>query len=158
MSRDISEHETRVFQALKASAEIAEAARRDPKKVNVESLMWHQLDQLAEGLSLSDWRDMDRPALVATIKGRLKKEPRSELMANLEWMTNLDIAEAAGVAERTARKHTSRLATQGVIEHDPSYPAHAFRFNPETVPDEAKALVSRLDLAMSAYQARRAAK
>ncbi len=158
MSRDISEHETRIFQALKASAELASSAKKDPKKINVDALMWHQLDQLADGLSLAGWRDMERPALVAAIQRRIKKEANAELVSNLEWMTNVDVSEAAAVAERTARKHTMRLAKQGVIEHDDSYSAHAFRFNPEAVSEDAKALVSRLELAMSAHKARQDAK
>ena len=45
----------------------------------------------------------------------------------LAWYTNLEIAALSGVAHRTARLHTARLATAGVLTQEQTFPGYRFR-------------------------------
>lgn len=66
------------------------------------------------------------------------------------WMTNIEIATAAGIAERTARKHTSRLTQLGVLEQLTTYPSHQFKLRAASeLPEgsEGKAALVELEAA-----------
>lgn len=43
------------------------------------------------------------------------------------WFTNHELAEAAGVSERTARLHTRRLADLGVLSEIKVYPGYRYK-------------------------------
>lgn len=45
------------------------------------------------------------------------------------WMTNHEIAAAAGVAPRTARLHTLRLQQLGIADVAEVFPGHRFRLS-----------------------------
>jgi predicted ArsR family transcriptional regulator len=47
--------------------------------------------------------------------------------ARQRWMTNNEIAAAAGVAPRTARHHTSTLVAMGIFDQAEVFPNHAYR-------------------------------
>ena len=46
-----------------------------------------------------------------------------------EWLTNKEISQRSGVAERTTRMHTLRLVKLGVIDQAEVFPAHRYRFS-----------------------------
>lgn len=43
------------------------------------------------------------------------------------WLTNLEVAERAKVAARTARLHTRRLVALGVLDVAEVFPGHRYR-------------------------------
>lgn len=43
------------------------------------------------------------------------------------WHRTKDIAQGAGVAERTARHHASRLAALGILDQAEVFPGHRYR-------------------------------
>jgi DNA-binding IclR family transcriptional regulator len=45
------------------------------------------------------------------------------------WLTNREIAEAAGVAGRTARAHSLRLVRLGILDLAEVFPAHRYRLS-----------------------------
>jgi hypothetical protein len=47
--------------------------------------------------------------------------------APTSWLTNREVAEAAKIAERTARLHTLRLVQLGILDLAEVFPAHKFR-------------------------------
>lgn len=49
------------------------------------------------------------------------------VQASDKWMTNAEIAEAAKVAQRTARHHSHRLVSLGIFDQAEVFPAHRFR-------------------------------
>ncbi len=47
--------------------------------------------------------------------------------APASWLTNREVAEAAKIAERTARLHTLRLVQLGILDLAEVFPAHKFK-------------------------------
>ena len=45
----------------------------------------------------------------------------------LVWYSNLEIADLSGVAHRTARLHTAKLAKAGVLDQEQVFPGYRFR-------------------------------
>jgi DNA-binding IclR family transcriptional regulator len=45
------------------------------------------------------------------------------------WLTNREIAQAAGVAGRTARAHSLRLVRLGILDLAEVFPAHRYRLS-----------------------------
>jgi hypothetical protein len=43
------------------------------------------------------------------------------------WFTSKEIAEAAGVADRTARMHCRRFTELGILDHAAVFPGHRYR-------------------------------
>ncbi len=67
------------------------------------------------------------------------------------WMTNLEIADAAGIAERTARKHTMRLTKIGILEQLTTYPSHQFKLcNASLLPEGSDGRVAWSELEAAA--------
>ena len=66
------------------------------------------------------------------------------------WMTNKQIAELAGVAERTARQHTFNLVKLGVLDLAEVFPAHKYRMS-EKASKRNASYVNRLELARSVF-------
>lgn len=151
MSRDISEHGTRVYRALKNAAESAAKARMASSSIDALCLMRHQLIQLAMDAGISDpWKMAD-----SDLRWALRSfAPERSSLDRLDWMTNADIANSANVAERTARKHTSRLVYLGIVEADPAYPAHVFRLNSEALTERGQQLLVALDRSLEASASR----
>jgi DNA-binding IclR family transcriptional regulator len=66
------------------------------------------------------------------------------------WLTNAEVAAAAGVAGRTARLHTLRLARLGVIDQAEVFPAHRFRLSGKAA-KRNPAYLQRLDAAVTVF-------
>ena len=66
------------------------------------------------------------------------------------WMTNKQIAELAGVAERTARQLTFNLVKLGVLDLAEVFPAHKYRMS-EKASKRNASYVNRLELARSVF-------
>lgn len=65
------------------------------------------------------------------------------------WLTNVEIAEAAGVAERTARKHTAKLAALGLVDMVNAYPSHQFKLRaPARLDRDGQNAMAELEKAM----------
>jgi hypothetical protein len=69
------------------------------------------------------------------------------------WLTNAEIAKAAGVARRTARLHTQRYAELGLIERAAVFPGHRFRWSIEAERRNAD-YVGRLRHALDVFATR----
>lgn len=67
-----------------------------------------------------------------------------------KWFTNHEIAEATGVAKRTARAHTLRFCTLGILDHLEVFPGTKYRFS-KKANKRNQAYVQRLDQAMEAF-------
>jgi DNA-binding IclR family transcriptional regulator len=50
-------------------------------------------------------------------------------LAKGEWITSKAIAEAAGVAPRTARAHALKLVRLGIVDQAEVFPAHRYRLS-----------------------------
>lgn len=72
------------------------------------------------------------------------------LRASGGWMTNSEVAAAAGVAGRTARAHTLRLVGLGVLDLAEVFPAHRYRLS-EKAPRRNAAYVNRLEAAAAVF-------
>lgn len=46
---------------------------------------------------------------------------------NGQWATSMDLAAEAGIAERTARAHASKLVKLGILDVAKVFPAHRYR-------------------------------
>ena len=66
------------------------------------------------------------------------------------WITNKEIATAAGVAERTARQHSLNLVKLGVLDLAEVFPAHKYRFSEKAAKRNA-AYVNRLESARQVF-------
>jgi len=62
------------------------------------------------------------------------------------WMTAKDIAQAAKVADRTARSHALRLVNLGVFDQAEVFPAHRYKIS-EKASKRNKAIILRLEAA-----------
>lgn len=52
------------------------------------------------------------------------------LKQNVRWLTNHEIAQLAGVAERTARAHSRKLVDLGIVDRAQVFPGHRFMLSP----------------------------
>ena len=59
------------------------------------------------------------------------------------WVTSKYVAEAAGVAARTARQHLFRLVNLGIIDQEEVFPGHRYRAS-EFAEKRNKTYVQRL--------------
>ncbi len=46
-----------------------------------------------------------------------------------KWFTNREVASLSGVAGRTARLHTKRLVSIGILDQAELFPAHRYRLS-----------------------------
>jgi DNA-binding transcriptional ArsR family regulator len=66
------------------------------------------------------------------------------------WFTTRELAEASGIAIRTASMHASRLVKLGVLEVRELFPGHRFRLA-QTATKGAKPHATRLDEAVEIF-------
>ena len=66
------------------------------------------------------------------------------------WVTAREIAEGAGVADRTARHHALTLVKLGVFDQAEVFPAHRYRYS-EKANKRNKAYMLRLEGAREAF-------
>ncbi len=72
------------------------------------------------------------------------------LGAPKKWFTNQEVAALAGVAGRTARMHTKRLASIGVLDQAELFPGHRYRFSEKAAKRDAGYL-NRLNRAIEIF-------
>jgi hypothetical protein len=67
------------------------------------------------------------------------------------WRTSNEIGKASGVAYRTARAHTARMAERGILQVRKVFPGHRFRLveNPEKRDPE---YIKRMEEAIEAFE------
>jgi predicted transcriptional regulator len=74
----------------------------------------------------------------------------SHLKTCRQWQTVRQIAEATGIAARTANNHTKRLSACGLLERMETHPAPMFRFTAESAQADP-AYVARIANACVAF-------
>lgn len=67
-----------------------------------------------------------------------------------KWVSNRDVAQMTGVAERTVRMHTLRLVNLGILDMAEVFPAHRFRLA-KMADKRNKGYVTRLENACEVF-------
>jgi DNA-binding IclR family transcriptional regulator len=67
------------------------------------------------------------------------------------WITNAEIAKAAGVAPRTARAHSAKLVSSGLFDLAEVFPAHRYRLS-DLAEKRNKAMLNRIDAARAVFK------
>lgn len=75
---------------------------------------------------------------------------RAVMSANGQWLTSRALAEAAGIADRTARAHTQKLVNLGILDVAEVFPGHRFRLS-EKAGKRNQAYIRRLDRAAEVF-------
>ena len=71
-----------------------------------------------------------------------------QVLSGGQWMTSQQIADAAAVAQRTARGYAVKLVKLGVLEAIKTHPSHRYRLNGL---GDNRAYVERIERAAEAF-------
>ncbi len=75
---------------------------------------------------------------------------RAAKASGATWLTSQDLAQAAGVASRTARAHAAKLVKLGILDLAEVFPAHRYRFS-DKADKRNQAYIHRLDKAAEVF-------